>query len=97
MDWYTLTDISDECAPFEEIDPNGEWAHRDDVEKLIVEIASLRDRLRWRKVGEEEPSPETVVLGLCEDGQYDSWRYSFIKESDLYSHWLPLPDPPEES
>ena len=62
---------------------------------------ALRDRLRWIPVEERLPEDDEWVLGAdrCWRGHpYRSWLYHHaLRDLFVYefSHWMPLPEPPE--
>lgn len=71
-----------------------------------AEIARLREARRWRKVGEEKPPVDGGLVlahfsysdvGIeCQDvSQYADTEPLWA--DGTITHWMPLPDPPQES
>ena len=61
-------------------------------------IAELEEKQRWIPVSERLPEEKQTVLALDKTGTAYHWEYarslSNIFVSD-YTHWMPLPEPPE--
>ena len=51
---------------------------------------------RWIPVSEKEPGRNQDVLICTRDGQMQVQRWWQIKDYDIATHWMPLPEPPEE-
>ena len=73
---------------------------KEENNKLRAELASLRERVRWRKYPEEEPpvdgryliySDGSIHLRYLEDGKF----IEYINQEYNVTHWMPLPQPPE--
>lgn len=61
---------------------------------------ALRDRLRWIPVEERLPEDNEYVLGAERHGCqcYTVWLYHHVLRElfvRAFSHWMPLPEPPE--
>ena len=76
------------------------------IEELEKEIARLREQVRWIPVGERLPEEEDYYLTMKKEitgwAYKTAWFHKGIKmfEKDEYwfmpTHWMPLPQPPEE-
>ena len=61
-------------------------------------IAELEEKQRWIPVSERLPEEKQTVLALDKTGTAYHWEYSrslsniFVSD---YTHWMPLPQPPE--
>ena len=49
---------------------------------------------RWIPVSEKEPGRNQDVLICTRDGQMQVQRWWQIKDYDIATHWMPLPEPP---
>ena len=64
----------------------------------LSRIAELEGERRWIPVGERLPEEKQNVLALDKTGTAYHWEYSrslsniFVSD---YTHWMPLPTPPE--
>jgi len=62
-------------------------------------IAELEEKQRWIPVSERLPEEKQTVLALDKTGTAYHWEYSrslsniFVSD---YTHWMPLPELPEE-
>lgn len=73
---------------------------RDHANRAEAEVARLRAERRWIPVEERLPEDNEYVLGAERHGCqcYTAWLYHhalrdcFVRE---FSHWMPLPEPPE--
>ena len=66
--------------------------------ELEAENAELRERMRWVPVGERLPKEKQDVLALDRTGTAYHWQYSRSLSNifvGYYTHWMPLPKPPE--
>ena len=67
--------------------------------RMTAELAELRERTRWIPVSEGLPEEKQTVLALDKTGTAYHWEYSrslsniFVSD---YTHWMPLPELPEE-
>jgi hypothetical protein len=67
---------------------------------VVDENAKLEAERRWIPVGERLPEEKQNVLALDRTGTAYHWEYSkclsniFVSD---YTHWMPLPKPPEVS
>lgn len=100
-----------ECPLFDNEDCMGDMTigAADLIERLTAENAALREKVpRWISVDDRRPKPGTRVLAT--DGVFvgeayrtsaDTWRrYDGIAMRDcigsVVTHWMPLPEAPEE-
>jgi len=68
------------------------------VRELESENARLKDAQRWIPVGERLPEEKQSVLALDRTGTAYHWEYSKCLSNifvGYYTHWMPLPEPPE--
>lgn len=83
-----------------------EESHKMEVGQLLIEIAELKEKRRWRKFSEEKPKEKQWVLVFVENpsiyGTYIELRrwdvgLQFdVENQELYIKWLPLPSAPKE-
>lgn len=100
-----------ECPLFDSEDCMGDMmvGAADLIERLTAENTALREKVpRWISVDDRHPKPGTRVLAT--DGVFvgeayrtsaDTWRrYDGIAMRDcigsIVTHWMPLPEAPEE-
>ena len=65
---------------------------------LKARIAELEAERRWIPVGERLPEERQNVLALDRTGTAYHWEYSRSLSNifvGYYTHWMPLPEPPE--
>jgi len=68
------------------------------IDGYLARIAELEAERRWIPVSERLPEEKQSVLALDRTGTAYHWEYSkclsnmFIGD---YTHWMPLPEPPE--
>lgn len=65
---------------------------------LKARIAELEAERRWIPVGERLPEEKQNVLALDKTGTAYHWEYSRSLSNifvGYYTHWMPLPKPPE--
>ena len=80
----------------ETICPDGSL--RPKVSDLLNRIAELEAERRWIPVGERLPEEKQSVLALDRTGTAYHWEYSKCLSNifvGYYTHWMPLPEPPE--
>ena len=68
---------------------------RRNLEDYIAELEAAR---RWIPVGERLPEEKQNVLALDRTGTAYHWEYSKCLSNifvGYYTHWMPLPEPPE--
>ena len=68
------------------------------IEELESENARLKDAQRWIPVSERLPEEKQSVLALDRTGTAYHWEYSKCLSNifvGYYTHWMPLPKPPE--
>ena len=70
-----------------------------DVVLLKATIDSLREQVRWREIGEEQPGEGEEIITI-DDNLSANLICFFAKEKEhwieLGIRWMPLPQPPEE-
>ena len=69
-----------------------------EIQKLQARIAELEAERRWIPVSERLPKEKQSVLALDRTGTAYHWEYSKCLSNIFvgnYTHWLPLPEPPE--
>ena len=84
------------------------WRNRSDEQVdnyvgLLGEIDKLREKVRWIPVGERFPEKWETIL-MCdnnhrvEPGVYadPGWLSEGYQVTRIITHWMPLPQPPEE-
>ena len=65
---------------------------------LKARIAELEAERRWIPVSERLPKEKQNVLALDKTGTAYHWEYSRSLSNifvGYYTHWMPLPEPPE--
>jgi len=70
---------------------------RRNLEDYIAELEAAR---RWIPVSERLPKEKQSVLALDRTGTAYHWEYSKCLSNifvGYYTHWMPLPEPPEVS
>ena len=73
-----------------------------DIDALLDEIERLREERRWIPVSEKLPEAYTPVIVYCSDGYSDvsirskNDKGEIVFAFDDVTHWMPLPEPPEE-
>ena len=70
----------------------------DENAKANKRIAELEAERRWIPVGERLPEEKQNVLALDRTGTAYHWEYSKCLSNifvGYYTHWMPLPEPPE--
>lgn len=72
------------------------------IERLTAENAALREKQRWISVIEKTPEYDMPQLALNADGDalianyaYGEWFDTWGQDVEV-THWMPLPDAPEE-
>lgn len=72
------------------------------IERLTAENAALREKQRWISVTEKTPEYDMPQLALNADGDalianyaYGEWFDTWGQDVEV-THWMPLPDAPEE-
>ena len=76
---------------------------QEEYDRLCRENKELKERVRWRKFSEELPPHDTWCL-VYHEGEIDSDHYiddcnnhdRFVVYGFYVTHWMPLPEPPEE-
>ena len=79
-----------------------------EISNLRSENAALRERVRWIPVNEKRPTrgdcatdplgrPISYVLGCVNGHLYGLIHLDYFDINTTYTHWMPLPQPPEES
>ena len=74
------------------------WNTRPIEDELRARIAELEAERRWIPVGERLPEEKQSVLALDRTGTAYHWEYSKCLSNIFvgnYTHWMPLPEPPE--
>lgn len=69
-----------------------------EITALRAEIERLQAERRWIPVGERLPEEKQNVLALDKTGTAYHWEYSRSLSNifvSIYTHWMPLPEPPE--
>ena len=79
------------------------------IERLTAENAVLREKQRWIPVTERLPERDVQVLGWYKDNPFSQYRHEVVAWNGngwvfVYAHryvtnvthWMPLPDAPEE-
>lgn len=69
-----------------------------EIQDLKAELAELRERTRWIPVSERLPEEKQSVLALDRTGTAYHWEYSRSLSNifvGYYTHWMPMPEPPE--
>nr|DAT31755.1 MAG TPA: Protein of unknown function (DUF551) [Caudoviricetes sp.] len=79
-----------------------EFAAANVIERLTAENAALREKQRWISVTEKTPEYDMPQLALNADGDalianyaYGEWFDTWGQDVEV-THWMPLPDAPEE-
>ena len=75
------------------------WNNRPIEDALRARIAELEAAQRWIPVGERLPEEKQSVLALDRTGTAYHWEYSKCLSNifvGYYTHWMPLPELPEE-
>ena len=74
----------------------------DAIERLTAENAALREKKRWISVTEKTPEYDMPQLVLNADGDalianyaYGEWFDTWGQDVEV-THWMPLPEVPEE-
>ena len=70
----------------------------EEVPALNARIAELEAERRWIPVSERLPKEKQSVLALDRTGTAYHWEYSKCLSNifvGYYTHWMPLPEPPE--
>jgi len=70
-----------------------------EIKELEAELAALREANRWIPVSERLPENGQEILALGRNKTVDSWLYYPAVEGVFrleYTHWRPLPEPPEQ-
>lgn len=76
----------------------------DDYRRLKAENEELKEKTRWRKVSDDKPELGDIILVKLSErvnGHYFPmdvvrWDSSCELGEIEVSHWMPLPEPPEE-
>ena len=69
-----------------------------EINRQSARIAELEAERRWIPVGERLPEEKQSVLALDRTGTAYHWEYSKCLSNifvGYYTHWMPLPEPPE--
>ena len=73
-----------------------------EVEEKLTSVeeenARLKEERRWIPVSERLPKEKQSVLALDRTGTAYHWEYSKCLSNifvGYYTHWMPLPEPPE--
>lgn len=100
VELWAIVSVSDagrwKGVPFALFEKNGarfEW-NIEDRELSLYPYPPAQQR--WIPVSEEEPGRNQDVLICTRDGQMQVQRWWQIKDYDIATHWMPLPEPPEE-
>jgi len=79
-----------------------EKVHEEVVSNVVLlkaTIDSLREQVRWREIGEEQPGEGEEIITI-DDNLSANLICFFAKEKEhwieLGIRWMPLPQPPEE-
>ncbi len=75
-----------------------DWNIRPIEDALNARIAELEAERRWIPVSERLPKEKQSVLALDRTGTAYHWEYSKCLSNifvGYYTHWMPLPNPPE--
>lgn len=73
--------------------------------QATIEIAELKEELRWRKFPDEKPKEKQWILvyyGYENNGcridlrRWDEGCKFDVEFQELYTHWMPLPSAPKE-
>lgn len=74
-----------------------------DIDALLDEIERLQAERRWIPVSERLPEMYKSVIIHCKDGYITSCQRTICSEQVRFNfpfndvtHWMPLPEPPEE-
>ena len=76
------------------------------IAQLEAELAALREQVRWIPVNEKRPTrgdcatdplgrPISYVLGCVNGHLYGLIHLDYFDINTTYTHWMPLPKPPE--
>lgn len=90
-----------------------EWEVPIDLGDTIMEAVERLKRMQWIPVGERLPEPGKEVLAHWRvlsgenvidfayqmDGSMgEDWRFkNWVAPPDVVTHWMPMPEPPEEN
>ena len=70
-----------------------------EIIRLNEELTRLREQVRWREIGEEQPGEGEEIITI-DDNLSANLICFFAKEKEhwieLGIRWMPLPQPPEE-
>ena len=70
-----------------------------EIKELEAELAALREANRWIPVSERLPENGQEILALGRSKTVDNWLFYQAVEGVFrmeYTHWRPLPEPPEQ-
>ena len=97
-DIYLKADVDKVIADLKE-------SHKKEVERLLTEIAKLKEAQRWRKYSEEKPRSDGNYIICGSSGYRNADRFMECKDGrgmdfSFYSYgvkyWMPMPPVPEE-
>ena len=68
------------------------------LEKLRSELTALREQTRWIPVSERLPEKFQRCIVLDKNKLVHNWMHddALLPLFAEYTHWMPLPEPPEE-
>ena len=98
VDGETLYNCLNIDCPTGHWTPLKAWNTRPIEDELRARIAELEAERRWIPVGERLPEEKQSVLALDRTGTAYHWEYSKCLSNifvGYYTHWMPLPKPPE--
>jgi len=98
VDGETLYNCLNIDCPTGHWTPLKAWNTRPIEDELRARIAELEAERRWIPVGERLPEEKQSVLALDRTGTAYHWEYSKCLSNifvGYYTHWMPLPEPPE--